>query len=1549
MSKWKISSAAKISISYLVIGVLWILFSDKILAAMIPQTDNLTQAQTTKGLFFVLVTTTALYNILLIGNKTEKNTKRKAEEQYRMLVEGLPGVVFMDNFNDPQTTHYMSPRLFDLLGYSPEEWQAGDNLWENSLHPDDKDRVIAEDKHTDHTGDPFRIEYRMRHRDGHYVWIKEDASLVRDKDGIARYWQGILLDITDQKLAEEALDRRDAILKAVGFSAEEFLKSIHWDENAYRALERLGITTEVSRAYIFKKEDMDTISHAFEWCQEGITPLWSDPSLRKFDLAGVGLVRWKKFFDQGVSVFGRRSDFPIHEQEFLNRQSIRSLICIPIQSENQWWGFIGFDDCTQERKWTEDEIEALRAVAQTLGIAIERKQSVTALLESETSYRGLFNTVRDAIYILDKNGVFLDINDGAVQMYGYSKQEVIGRTSEFLSAPGRNDPDEVNEAIRKAFEGIPQEFEFWGRRSTEEVFPMDVRLFMGNYFGKEVLIAISQDITARKQYEEALRKQLGELSILHTAAMTQSAANNMDELIQKVTDIISDNLRPDNCGVLLLHEIQNSLVPHYSYRGTDIQYIFDTLPASQGLYGKALEMRQPYRTGNVLKEPNYHEISVNTRSQLCVPIISGQRVFGVLNVESKQLDAFTQGDEKLLNTIAGGLANTMERIKLFDLERRRYLQAEILRQATVELTAFYELDKLFEKIFIILEKLIGFDSASLEMIHKDMFEIVAGRNIPADLIGKRYIANIEKWGGMDELRHPIIISDTQKDERFTKFEQTRYIRSWMGIPLLAQDKLVGFLNLDSRFPNFFNTDQAAIAQTFANQAAIAIENTRLFELEQRRRKEAETLNQATSFLANALDARELFERILDWLGQLVPYDSASIMMKSGNGDQIQLAAHRNLPEEFNIGQEFPLTPKWQIIGNSRKPLIIEDAQNDPIFEKWPGSEYIRGWMAIAMFAQDKLIGFINLDSRTPGTFEQEHASLVQTFANLAATTIERVRLYTETKQRLEELEMVSRVSFALRTARDTREMLPILLNEIQSILGTQEAGIWLYDGQQKLLIPQAVGGRLADLPKSIFASGEGIVGRVFANALPHLSQDFSKDTHAFPENIDVIGPGMSMFAVPIQTTADIIGVLVVGIRSPRFIEISQRRLISTIAEIAGNAIYRSTLSERSEEQIRRLLTLREMDTAIASSLDLRVTLNIITEHLVSKMGAGAAAILVFNPESQMLDYVAKQGFHRTEAPHASVSISEGVTGQILLSRKPVYIKDIERESPATKINNPSNERFASYFALPLFIKGAARGILETYFRQPFVPTSDWLDFIQTLAGQAAIAIDNSQLFESLQRSNQELSLAYDTTLEGWGKALELRDKETQGHTRRVTNLTVELARQMGVSEADLVHIRRGTLLHDIGKMGVPDNILHKPGPLTEEEKAEMQKHPQYAYDLLSPIPYLRPALDIAYYHHEWWDGSGYPNGINGEAIPLSARIFAVVDVWDALLSDRPYREAWQQSKVMEYIEGLSGKQFDPQVVAAFKKMLQTGKKFIRSNFPETPTAPESNEKTKKKR
>jgi putative nucleotidyltransferase with HDIG domain len=206
---------------------------------------------------------------------------------------------------------------------------------------------------------------------------------------------------------------------------------------------------------------------------------------------------------------------------------------------------------------------------------------------------------------------------------------------------------------------------------------------------------------------------------------------------------------------------------------------------------------------------------------------------------------------------------------------------------------------------------------------------------------------------------------------------------------------------------------------------------------------------------------------------------------------------------------------------------------------------------------------------------------------------------------------------------------------------------------------------------------------------------------------------------------------------------------------------------------------------------------------------------------------------------------------------------------------------------------------------------------------AVLAKAFDEMAFSLRRSEKSLVSAYDKTIEGWAKALELRDRETLGHTLRAANLTVELARRMNIEEAQMENIRRGVLLHDIGKMGIPDNILLKPGPLEEWERKIIERHPTLAREMLSQIEFLHPCMDIPAHHHERWDGSGYPDGLVGEEIPITARIFAVIDVWDALTSDRPYRKAWSEEVARRYIEECGGKQFDPRVTEVFLQWIQS--------------------------
>ena len=535
---------------------------------------------------------------------------------------------------------------------------------------------------------------------------------------------------------------------------------------------------------------------------------------------------------------------------------------------------------------------------------------------------------------------------------------------------------------------------------------------------------------------------------------------------------------------------------------------------------------------------------------------------------------------------------------------------------------------------------------------------------------------------------------------------------------------------------------------------------------------------------------------------------------------------------------------------------------------------------------------------------------------------------TERKQHEREREAILAVATALRVAQSRAEMLPILLDQLLKLLDADSAAVGMHDLRTGEVVIELGRGEWATATGLRLPPGGGIGGLVVATGQPYLTNDVRGETR-------LVNPGffkdtIAVGCVPLIAQDQTIGVLWTGrgrAGGPAiYPDITQDdlRLLTAIGEIAANAIHRAALHEQTQQRLEHLKALRAIDLAITANTNLQVTLNIVLNEVNSQLKVDAADILLLDPYSQQLKYAAGQGFRDTLAPRLPVRLGQGIAGRAALEKQTLHIANLAEAEDFTRTALVAAENFVSYSVVPLVAQGQVRGVLEVFHRAPLNPDSDWLEFLETLAGQAAIAIDNNTLLIDLQNSNAQLTLAYDATIEGWSRALDLRDEETEGHSQRVTEMTLRLAEAVGMSEAKLVHVRRGALLHDIGKMGVPDSILRKPGPLTDDEWAVMRKHPQYAYDMLSPIKYLRPALDIPRSHHEKWDGSGYPHGLSGEQIPLAARLFAIVDVWDALLADRPYRQGWPKEKVLAHIREQSGKHFDPQVVEMFLKLIGDG-------------------------
>ncbi|MCX7964559.1 MAG: GAF domain-containing protein [Candidatus Sumerlaea chitinivorans] len=452
---------------------------------------------------------------------------------------------------------------------------------------------------------------------------------------------------------------------------------------------------------------------------------------------------------------------------------------------------------------------------------------------------------------------------------------------------------------------------------------------------------------------------------------------------------------------------------------------------------------------------------------------------------------------------------------------------------------------------------------------------------------------------------------------------------------------------------------------------------------------------------------------------------------------------------------------------------------------------------------------------------------------------------------------------------------------------------------------------------------QGATGRAIRSGRVQLTEDVFTDPRFSPWRKQAIEAGFcTSAAFPLTSRGQTFGALNVYSDQAGFFSARRLEVFQTFAHLAAAALQNAFLYETAQERLARLEALHSIDIAMADRVSLATPLEELLKQLRDRLGVDVALLFTYDPERHELLCTAYYGAN-SPPTQPIVKLGHYFAGTAAAQQRRVVVENVpEALDRFFDANWVRAEKLQWGCAVPLLRGTELLGVMEIFQRRPFQPDPEWFAFLEMLAGQAAIAVDLAKQAHEAEAAAIALRDAYDATIEGWSRAIDLRDHETKGHSQRVADLTVRLAWAVGVEPEQIIHIRRGALLHDVGKLGVPDAILRKPGPLTPEEWEIMRKHPQYAMDMLGEIEFLRPALEIPYCHHEKWDGSGYPRGLKGEEIPLSARLFAVVDVWDALASDRPYRAAWPHDWIVEYIREQSGKHFDPKVVEVFLEMIQ---------------------------
>ncbi len=417
------------------------------------------------------------------------------------------------------------------------------------------------------------------------------------------------------------------------------------------------------------------------------------------------------------------------------------------------------------------------------------------------------------------------------------------------------------------------------------------------------------------------------------------------------------------------------------------------------------------------------------------------------------------------------------------------------------------------------------------------------------------------------------------------------------------------------------------------------------------------------------------------------------------------------------------------------------------------------------------------------------------------------------------------------------------------------------------------------------------------------------------------GP-VRLFKREIGTADEKIGSFVVEypIASPFDID----KLLADFCTRFESALQKMHSQKKIATQVGHISFLKLIGSTITTILDFESISNPLLERIREILDCDATSLYLIDKDSGTLVCRARCNFRSTMNGKISVPLGGKYVGIAAEEQRIVSVSDFSDLDESGSFHQLIvRENFSSQHCAPILVGNKTIGVLEVFQRKPFAPTSDWLILFDAIATQTGLALDYNTIFADLQKAFMDLKVSYEATIDGWSRAMDFRDQETEGHSKRVTTLTTTLAVSLGLKGEKIEEIYRGALLHDIGKIGIPDSVLKKPGPLDEDEWKLMKRHPVIAYRMLENIPYLKNSLNIPLYHHEKWDGSGYPEGLQGEAIPIEARLFSVVDVYDALSSDRPYRGAWSMEKTVAYIREQSGRQFDPKVVKEFLAMLES--------------------------
>ncbi len=1017
---------------------------------------------------------------------------------------------------------------------------------------------------------------------------------------------------------------------------------------------------------------------------------------------------------------------------------------------------------------------------------------------------------------------------------------------------------------------------------------------------------------------------------VYRIAQAADIAPSLEDLFPRIHSIISEVMPARNFYIALAAPRKGYLTFPYFVDEADSAPVGEQAEDGFGEYilrqGKSFIFDEALQK-ELVEKGEVRRVGTASRVWLGVPLVVDGAAIGVMVVQHYQdPNAYGERERRILEFVSSQVALVIKKKQAMISMQEKVAALQALTAIDRDILAARQAGDILELVcrsaaFLLKTPMVVIVSTKGE---KWSVEATVGIRYPGKLA-----AELQEmlFSQADSQPAGFSINDVfLPPRRMPRTATLKGIRSILAEKLSAGKGDQGILLVLDQSPRVWTENDADLLRALAGQAAIALDNARLLAEAQRRGDEFAALHEVSVGLSGERNAQLILSRIVDSVRQSLYVPGAFIYLYDERRELLELSVSRGMGFPENLTVKLGEGMAGQVAA-TRKPLLIQDYHSwENRIRKLDQVPYSSA-MAVPILFAGHLIGALGateIENKTR-IFGEQDLRLLSLFAGQAASAVYNARLFEAIQQSNQELDRLYRASDALigAVSSNIAELSQKIAGIVVSEFRQSNCGLWLLilDGEPPSLQRLAIAGESSSeiILRPLNVDGPGLIPKVIRTGqLVNVP-----DVRADPDYMEGWPSARSELVLPLNNGERVIGALDLQSADPAAFREDEVRVMAQFASRASLMLEHARLVSETEQRLQRLSVLHTVDIAVSSSLDLQVTLKVFLEQVTSHLHVDAADILLINPHLHFLEYASGRGFRGTGTSRVNLMVGEDAAGRAALERAVVGVPDLG--APGPRLSHPeriAGEGFVSVYAVPLIARGQVKGVLELYFRKRFDANLEWENFVETLARQAAVAIDDAHLFEQLQRSYADLAVAYDNTIEGWARLLEIRNTEPEGHSHYVTGLVVELARRMGMPESELAHVYRGALLHDIGKLAIPDEILLKPAPLTDEERELVRTHVTFAHDLMFSIEYLRPAADIPYAHHEKWDGSGYPRGLKGGQIPLAARIFSVVDVWDTLKHDLPHRPALGEAEARAFIRARAGQDFDPQVVDMFLFFLE---------------------------